>query len=183
LDAQRQECTVICTDPATGLEVRCVAITYRDFPTVEWTVYFKNTGSTDTPILWDIRDRKLPYDDLRREINAWRDYAQNYSGDFYPLTPPGVSPDAWIGWQFHRPEAGRGVVQAFRRDQSVYESARLKLRSLEAAARYRFTDLDHPAESREFSGAELMQIGLAVAIVAQPGAAVITYEKIAPARQ
>jgi alpha-galactosidase len=132
---------------------------------------------------WDMRDRKLPYDDLRREINAWRDYAQNYSGDFYPLTPPGVSPDAWIGWQLHRPEAGRGVVQAFRRDQSVYESARLKLRGLEAAARYRFTDLDHPAESREFSGAELMQIGLAVAIVTQPGAAVITYEKVASARQ
>jgi alpha-galactosidase len=39
------------TDPASGLEIRCVAVEYQDFPTVEWTLYFKNTGSTDTSIL------------------------------------------------------------------------------------------------------------------------------------
>jgi alpha-galactosidase len=31
--------------------VRCAAIEYADFPMVEWTVYFKNTESADTPIL------------------------------------------------------------------------------------------------------------------------------------
>ncbi len=43
------------TDPKTGLEVRCVIVEYGDYPTVEWTVYFKNTGSRDTPILEDIQ--------------------------------------------------------------------------------------------------------------------------------
>ena len=38
-------------DPKTGLQVRCVAIEYDDFPTVEWTLYFKNTGTNATPIL------------------------------------------------------------------------------------------------------------------------------------
>ena len=35
--------------------VRCVAVEYRDFPTVEWTLYFKNTSDKDTPILSDIQ--------------------------------------------------------------------------------------------------------------------------------
>lgn len=43
------------TDPATGLEVRCVVVTYSDFPVVEWTLYLRNTGPADTPILADIQ--------------------------------------------------------------------------------------------------------------------------------
>ena len=43
------------TDPQTGLAVRCVIVEYADFPTLEWTLYFQNTGSADTPILSDIR--------------------------------------------------------------------------------------------------------------------------------
>jgi alpha-galactosidase len=54
LDANRTEHTLSWDDPQTGLQVRCVAVAYQDFPTVEWTVYFKNTGVKDTPILADI---------------------------------------------------------------------------------------------------------------------------------
>lgn len=54
LDANRTELTVTYTDPATQLEVRCVAVAYSDFPTVEWTVYFKNNGQQRTPILENI---------------------------------------------------------------------------------------------------------------------------------
>ncbi len=35
--------------------MRAVAIVYRDFPVVEWTVYFKNTGAKPTPILESIQ--------------------------------------------------------------------------------------------------------------------------------
>lgn len=55
LDENRTEQTLTFTDPKTGLEVRCAAIEYHDFPTVEWTVYFKNTGKEDTPIIKDIQ--------------------------------------------------------------------------------------------------------------------------------
>jgi len=54
-DASRTERLLTWTDPQTGLQVRCVALEYHDFPTVEWTLYFKNTGTNDTPILSDIR--------------------------------------------------------------------------------------------------------------------------------
>ena len=55
LDDQRTEHTLTYTDPKTGLVLRCVGIEYRDFPTVEWTLHFKNTSYKDTPILADIQ--------------------------------------------------------------------------------------------------------------------------------
>jgi alpha-galactosidase len=55
LDEHRTETTLAYSDPKTGLIVRCVGVAYSDFPTVEWTVYFKNAGDTDTPILENIQ--------------------------------------------------------------------------------------------------------------------------------
>jgi len=47
--------TLTYTDAKTGLVVRAVAVEYSDFPAVEWTLYFKNTGSKPTPILENIQ--------------------------------------------------------------------------------------------------------------------------------
>ncbi len=55
LGAQRKQHADCWTDPRTGLEVRCVAVEYADDPVIEWTVYFTNTGKTNTPILEDIQ--------------------------------------------------------------------------------------------------------------------------------
>ncbi len=51
LDDARTQHTIAWTDAKTGLEIRCVAVEYGDFPTVEWTLYFKNCGKEETPIL------------------------------------------------------------------------------------------------------------------------------------
>ena len=61
LDDQRTERTSTWTDPKTGLEVRCVSVVYSDCPVVEWTVYFKNTGKADTPILENIQGWMSPF--------------------------------------------------------------------------------------------------------------------------
>ncbi len=55
IDDRRTRCIQTYTDPQTGLVVRCERIEYQDFPTVEWTLHFKNTGKEDTPILSEIR--------------------------------------------------------------------------------------------------------------------------------
>jgi len=55
LDAQRTEHKLVYTDSESGFQIRCVLIEYHDFPTVEWTLYFKNTGSADTPIIEKIQ--------------------------------------------------------------------------------------------------------------------------------
>lgn len=55
LDANRTQRTLTYTDPATGLQLRCIATEYKDYPAVEWVLYFKNTGSADTPILSNVQ--------------------------------------------------------------------------------------------------------------------------------
>lgn len=55
LDAQHTEHRLVYTDTTSGLRILCVVIEYHDFPTVEWTVYFKNTGPDDTPVIEKIQ--------------------------------------------------------------------------------------------------------------------------------
>ena len=43
------------TDPKTGLMVRNTVVEYADYPTVEWTLDFQNTGDQDTPIIGGIQ--------------------------------------------------------------------------------------------------------------------------------
>jgi alpha-galactosidase len=88
LDALRTEHTLIYTDPKTGLSVRCVGIAYRDFPTVEWTLYFKNGGSQDTPILSDIEAINTNFDrSAAQEFVLHRHKGDDCTADsFQPFT-------------------------------------------------------------------------------------------------
>jgi len=88
-----------------------------------------------------------------------------------------VSRSAWIAWQFDCPETGEGMVQAFRRAESVYESARFTLRGLEPDARYVLANLDVPGTT-EMTGRELMEKGLLVAVSERPGSAIVVYRKV-----
>jgi alpha-galactosidase len=126
----------------------------------------------------DMRVREIDYGALRRLISEWREMNANYYGDFYPLTTWSRDDQVWIAWQFDRPEQGEGVVQAFRRDKSSYESARLKLRGLEPTARYAVANLDTPTARQELTGTDLRDRGLLVEIHSQPAATVISYRKV-----
>ena len=55
LDAARTEHAFTWTDPQSGLELRCVGVEYRNFPVLEWTVYLKNLGAFETPILENLQ--------------------------------------------------------------------------------------------------------------------------------
>ena len=62
IDNQRTSYTLRYEDPQTGLVVRCAAVAYHDFPTVEWTVYFSNRGTTNSLILSDIKALDTHFD-------------------------------------------------------------------------------------------------------------------------
>ena len=55
LDKNRTQYHLTWTDGKSGLEVHCVAVDYSDYPVVEWTVYLKNPGIINTPILKNIQ--------------------------------------------------------------------------------------------------------------------------------
>jgi alpha-galactosidase len=143
---------------------------------VEPYAFWSNTGQSLVFGI-DMRVPDLDYAALRRLVTQWRLINPNYYGDFYPLTPWSRDDTTWIAWQFDRPEAGAGLVQAFRRHRSFYEVGRFKLRELKPEARYRVKNLDR-ADSTETSGRELLEEGLRIELPDQPGVAVLVYEMI-----
>jgi hypothetical protein len=55
LDDRRDELVLTATQPAHGLEMRCVAIRYRNFPVVEWTVHLRQTDAGRCPFVSDLQ--------------------------------------------------------------------------------------------------------------------------------
>lgn len=116
------------------------------------------------------------YENLRRLYEDWKILAPYFYGDFYPLTRYSLDPESWICWQFDLPEQDKGAIQVFRRPESMHDSARLKLFSLDPDAMYTVRDLD--GEIREdFSGAELMNKGIRIEFPTDFGASILLYEK------
>lgn len=126
---------------------------------------------------FDVRRTDLDYAMIRRVMGQWREFAKYYFGDYYPLTSYSLATDVWMAWQFHSPEEGAGLIQAFRRADSYYDSARFPLQGLEPDAVYAVTDLDTDS-TVELSGSALLEDGLGVAIAERPGSAVLTYKQV-----
>ena len=135
---------------------------------------FWSSACPSLNLLFDVRERGLDYDKIRQLTAEWREVMPYYYGDYYPLMKTTRDNSVWIAWQFDRPEQGDGIVEVFRRADSPYETVRLKLRGLDAKAKYQVTRMDQDEKS-EISGAELLQKGLPLAIGEQPGVAIIKY--------
>ncbi len=153
-----------------------------------WLPYFAATwGDSDDPYLCrsrlahvigaclDLRV-KNHLSRLPQRLDEWRQVARCYWGDFWPLTPYSLDAHDWIAWQFDLPEAGEGVVQAFRRAECADESIHVRLRGLDPHATYRMKNVDL-AEPEDMEGAALLRDGLTIPIPTKPGAAILTYRR------
>jgi alpha-galactosidase len=123
----KTEYTLTWTDPASGLQLRCVVVRYHDFPTVEWTLYFKNTGPKTTSIVEKIQALDMEMDRgakgeflLHHNVGAPAD-----GSDYAPLEtslPPNVTKRLGVSnngrptsaeWSYFNLEAlGQGLVVA-----------------------------------------------------------------------
>lgn len=130
LDKNRVQHVATWTDPATGLQIRCETVEYSDFPAVEWTVYLKNTGSENTPILEKIEGLDALFtcgESGEFVLNGiLGDSCSERSFEPYrmPLTPKlvyksappknsGKSTDGRKGWPYYNLQyAGGGVIIA-----------------------------------------------------------------------
>jgi len=113
---------------------------------------------------------------IRKMVDEHRAISPYFLGDFYPLTPYTEANDHWMAWQFDRPDLGGGVVQVFRRTDSIYESARLKLRGLDPEAAYEVRDLES-RDTTEVNGRTLMDDGLLIATPGPASALVMEYTR------
>jgi len=118
IDKNRIQHYQIWTDYQSGLEVRCEAVEYSDYPVVEWTVYFKNTGMKNTPLLKDIQGLDVVFSQKKDEdfvlhgikgdfcaAESFEPYSDTLvEGSKKMFAPPsysGKSTDGPEGWPFY----------------------------------------------------------------------------------
>lgn len=112
-----------------------------------------------------------------RAKEDWRRAGPNFYGDYYPLTSYSLADDAWIAWQFHRPEVEAGMVQAFRRPRAADDEMRFKLRGLDRQAIYDFENVGTTGTVR-FTGRQLIETGLRLGLAQPRQAALICYKRV-----
>lgn len=64
VDATKRKRTLTLTDPESGLEVRAVALVYTNTAGIDWTLYFTNTGDSNTQVIEQVKavDVSIPLD-------------------------------------------------------------------------------------------------------------------------
>ena len=81
-----------------------------------------------------------PFDWHRRMLEEFQTVKPYLWGDFYPLTKCDTSTDRVLAYQLDRPDLGRGVIFAFRRQDCETESFRVTP-ELKKGVRYVFEDI------------------------------------------
>lgn len=130
LDSNRTEHVITWTHPASGLQVRLVAVDYSDFPAVEWTGYLKNTGEEPTPLIEDLQGLDATF--TRSAAGEFKlhgikgdfctadsfqpfelELPPDFEKTFAPPPYSGKSSDGPDGWPYHNLQMpGRGVIVA-----------------------------------------------------------------------
>jgi len=113
--------------------------------------------------------------DVKRGYHEVRRIAPLMLGDYYPLTPYSLDTNQWIAWQFHRPELGAGVVQAFRRPDATSDTLTVKLHGLDPEQRYEIENLDGGTSTH--TGSELMR-EYSLPVREKPAAAILVLKAI-----
>ncbi|MFH1572053.1 MAG: hypothetical protein ABIL09_28945, partial [Gemmatimonadota bacterium] len=113
--------------------------------------------------LSNCRAPDFPWDWYRRMILEARRLRPCFLGDFYPLTPGGFDPAAWLAYQLLVPGTQEGAVLTFRRPESPMAGATYQLRGLQTAGQYELEDADS-GRTWQAAGRDLMTAGLAIAI-------------------
>ena len=139
---------------------------------------FRSVATMGTSLCVDVRNKDLSLDAVKSAIGEVKELRPLYLGDYYPLFPINSDEKAWCGWQFDRPELGKGFVMAFRRSQSACAAVDLALRGLEPAAKYEveFRKSYTVEKKQTMSGAELARLRLEINTM--PGSMLIMYNKI-----
>jgi alpha-galactosidase len=139
--------------------------------------HFRSNMSPSLTLCFDMRRKDMNYKLAQHLFSQLKQVGPNYLGDFYALTPYSLASREWMAWQYDRPDAGEGMVQAFRRDKCEESTKTFRLSGLDPAAQYELANFDVEGTTRA-SGKDLMEKGLAVAIKDTPGAAVIAYVRL-----
>ena len=123
---------------------------------------FRSTATTGVAIGLDLQSPYAPIDELRKAIAELKMLRPYWLGDYYPLTPINLEPDAWCGWQFNRPDLHGGFAMFFRRPKSAKTSYEAMLQGIDPKASYdvSFAETYDATSKRVMTGSELAHLRL-----------------------
>ena len=141
---------------------------------------FRSAATMGASLCPDVRAKDYSAEMTRRALDELKELRPLYLGDYYPLFDVNTNEQVWCGWQFDRPELGRGFAVVLRRPQSPYVRADIQLRGLLAEARYQveFRESYEAKDKRTLTGAELARLPIEVGTA--PGSMLVTYRKVTP---
>ena len=123
--------------------------------------YIFRSAATMGGVALDGRTRKDCSPELAKlAIAEVKELRPLYLGDYYPLLEVNANDQVWCGWQFDRPELGRGFAMFFRRPQSPYASVEVALHGLDPQAKYEleFRETYAVKAKRTMTGAQLARL-------------------------
>jgi len=124
-------------------------------------------------LAWDPREEGFDLALAVAQVEEFKALRHLAVGDFYPLLPYSIEPNAWIGYQFHRDDLDEGMALLFRREASPYRSVQIRLSGLTEDQLYDVTFAD-AGQRQQLSGRDLSK-PMPVTIDKAPGSAIITY--------
>lgn len=117
---------------------------------------FRSTLATSLCVGWIADEPGFDAARAKRLLDRYREVRHLLVGAWYPLLPYSRAKDAWMASQFHRPDLGEGMVLAFRREESPYRTAEVRLRGLDPDATYELA-YDSSGEHVRARGADLLR--------------------------
>jgi alpha-galactosidase len=126
----------------------------------------------------DCRPPDYPRAQLKQGIAEGKRIRKYYFGEFYPLSEVTASGEDWCVLQYHRPEEEDGMIVAFRRHRSPYDSFICNLHEIASSAEYRVTTYPgyEPSWSITMEGAKLRQYKAVIEDC--PGSLLVEYKKV-----
>jgi alpha-galactosidase len=124
---------------------------------------------------WDINQPFFPLEQAKKSIAEFKRLRPYFYADYYPLTEYSTSDNAWMAYQFNRPEDGDGIILSFRRNQSPAATCHVRIHGLKAAARYELYFEDYGIKITE-TGKRLAENGIELKIPEAPGSLLISYK-------
>jgi hypothetical protein len=139
---------------------------------------FRSAATMGVSVCPDVRAKDYSAETTQRALSELKELRPLYLGDYYPLFDINTNENVWCGWQFDRPELGRGFAVVLRRPRSPYARADVQLRGLVAEARYEveWRESYEVKDKRVLTGAELAR--LSIEIGTAPGSVLVTYRQV-----
>ncbi len=126
---------------------------------------------------WNFENAEVDFEWARKYFGEYVRIRRYFGEDFYALIENSRENTSWNAQQYHDPEDQSGIILAFRRARSPFDTLCARPKGFLTCGEYEFTDADTGASFRR-TGAELLKDGLELVIKEQRGSLLLEYKRV-----